>query len=241
MFHLIQTVGSKLHALSLNGQSFICRFVFRLLHHWHYPSAHTATRFYCYALLPHPAQACQPRCISSDYMEHDRSCSWLQSAPPSPMAHYLGSLNPLVSFLSDVQDWSVLDKSALVKALQELPVPMSGQFQCVQKMIYRIYRLLHRLLDCNNIIYYIVYDIVYDIVFYNVCFYHHYLRHLKLLTSVSDDELCISHCISAFSHENCMLNTLHCVTARAVGTCATPPPTHPLTINLYHFKGSVVH
>jgi hypothetical protein len=39
---------------------------------------------------------------------------------------------------------------------------------------------------------------------------------------------------------------IHCMVlllaaSRAVRKCAAPPPTHPLTINLYHFKGSVVH
>ncbi len=32
---------------------------------------------------------------------------------PSPMAHYPGSLNPLVSFLSDIPDWNSFDKSVL--------------------------------------------------------------------------------------------------------------------------------
>ena len=35
-------------------QRFICRFVFRLLYHWHPASALTATRFNSYALLPIP-------------------------------------------------------------------------------------------------------------------------------------------------------------------------------------------
>ncbi len=38
-----------------------------------------------------------------------------------------------------------------------------------------------------------------------------------------------------------MINTLHCASARAIHTCTAPPPTHPLAINLYHFKGSVKH
>ncbi len=63
MFHLIQILGSKWPALSLNDQCFICRLVFRLLHHWHPASAPTATRFNSYALLPHPAQAGQPHNI----------------------------------------------------------------------------------------------------------------------------------------------------------------------------------
>jgi hypothetical protein len=43
---------------------------------------------------------------------------------PSPMAHYPGSRNPLVRFLFDVPDWSVLDTAALDKALRGLPVPI---------------------------------------------------------------------------------------------------------------------
>ncbi len=34
---------------------------------------------------------------------------------------------------------------------------------------------------------------------------------------------------------------MHCVAAHAVRKCAALPPTHPVTINLYHFKGSVAH
>ncbi len=44
----------------------------------------------------------------------------------SPMAHLPGSRDPLAQFLSDVPDWSVLDKAALDKALQGLPIPMLG-------------------------------------------------------------------------------------------------------------------
>ena len=47
-------------------------------------------------------------------------------SPPSPPAHYPGSRNPLVRFLSDVPDWSVLDTADLDKALRGLPVPMPG-------------------------------------------------------------------------------------------------------------------
>ena len=49
-----------------------------------------------------------------------------QYSPPSPMAHYPGSRNPLVRFLSDVPDWSILDSAALNNALQGLPVPIAG-------------------------------------------------------------------------------------------------------------------
>ncbi len=67
------------------------------------------------------------------------------------------------------------------------------------------------------------------------------MRPLKWLVRVPDDELCVSHCIPNVSHENYMLYTLHCAAARAVRTCAVLPPTHPVTINLYHFKDSVAH
>ncbi len=42
------------------------------------------------------------------------------------MKHYPGSRNLLVSFLSDVQDWSVLDKSSMDKALSQMAVPLLG-------------------------------------------------------------------------------------------------------------------
>ncbi len=51
-------LGSELPALSLNDQRFICRFVFRLLHHWRSASAPTAPRLNSYVPLPHPTQAC---------------------------------------------------------------------------------------------------------------------------------------------------------------------------------------
>ncbi len=77
-------------------------------------------------------------------------------------------------------------------------------------------------------------------------FYHHYLRRFKWLARVSDDRL--SHNIATFLHQNYMLNTVHCAAALAIRTrtsfirtCVAPPPTHPVTINLYHFKGSVAH
>jgi hypothetical protein len=62
-----------------------------------------------------------------------------QSAP------YPGSRNPLVLFLSDVPDWSVLDKAALDKALQLEGLPVQIQFQCVQKIIDRMYRIQYRI------------------------------------------------------------------------------------------------
>jgi hypothetical protein len=41
------------------------------------------------------------------------------------MAHYPGYLNPLVCFLPDMPDWSILDISALDNTLCGLPVPNS--------------------------------------------------------------------------------------------------------------------
>ncbi len=35
--------------------------------------------------------------------------------------------------------------------------------------------------------------------------------------------------------------TVHCADARAVRTCAAQQPTHPVIINLCHFKGSVAY
>jgi hypothetical protein len=48
-----------------------------------------------------------------------------QYNPPSQMAHYPGSQNPLARFMADLPDWNDFDKSALEDALQGLPVPDS--------------------------------------------------------------------------------------------------------------------
>ncbi len=40
--------------------------------------------------------------------------------------HYPGSRNPLVRFICDVPDWSVLDKAALGNVLSQLQVPLPG-------------------------------------------------------------------------------------------------------------------
>jgi hypothetical protein len=63
--------------------------------------------------------------------------------------------NLRVRFLSDVQDWRVLDKAALDKALQGLPVLMSGQPNVYKRLFIEK----------------IVYDtsIVYDIMLHFVC------------------------------------------------------------------------
>jgi hypothetical protein len=34
---------------------------------------------------------------------------------------------------------------------------------------------------------------------------------------------------------------VHCAATRDVRACVAQPPTHPVTINLYHFKGSIAH
>ncbi len=79
---------------------------------------------------------------------------------------------------------------------------------------------------------FIVYDVVYD-ASYTILyvFNHHELRPLKSLERVSNDKSYISHCVLIVSHENYMIYSVHCAAARSVRTCATPPPTHPVTIN----------
>jgi hypothetical protein len=65
----------------------------------------------------------QDRAWNSD---DERDYADQHSAPPSPMAHCSGSRDPLASFLSTVQDWSVLDKMALDNAIWGLPMPVIG-------------------------------------------------------------------------------------------------------------------
>jgi hypothetical protein len=72
-------------------------------------------------------------------------------------------------------------------------------------------------------------------------FAYHRLRPLKWLARVFHDEPCISHCIFIFSHKSYMILSVHCAAAHDVRACAAPSPTHTVTINIYHFKGSVVH
>jgi hypothetical protein len=48
-----------------------------------------------------------------------------QYSPPSPMAYYAGSHNPLTRFMADLPDFNVFDKRALDDVLQGLPVPDS--------------------------------------------------------------------------------------------------------------------
>jgi hypothetical protein len=67
-------------------------------------------------------------------------------------------------------------------------------------------------------------------------FHHHHWWPAKCFVHVSDDSLRVAHCIPTFSNENKMIYTLHRAAARAIHTCAAPPPTHrvpPLTNNLY--------
>jgi hypothetical protein len=81
------------------------------------------------------------------------------------MEHYPGSQNSLAQFLSDVPDWSVLDKAALDKALQGLPVPMSGP-------VHRVYRFrtVGRNKSENPLIPSYTDDVVCDIVYMSIAF-----------------------------------------------------------------------
>jgi hypothetical protein len=46
-----------------------------------------------------------------------------QYSPPSPMAYYPGSHNPLARFMADLPDLNDVDMRALEDALKGLPVP----------------------------------------------------------------------------------------------------------------------
>ncbi len=70
-------------------------------------------------------------------------------------------------------------------------------------------------------------------------FAHHHLRPLEWLARVFHDKPCISHCIFIYSHKSWMISSVHCAAAHNVRACAAPPPTHTVTINIYHFNGSV--
>ncbi len=72
-------------------------------------------------------------------------------------------------------------------------------------------------------------------------FAHHHLRPLKWLACVFHDELCISHCVFIDSHKSYMIESVYCAAARDVRACAALSPTHTVTIDIYHFKGSVAH
>ena len=48
-----------------------------------------------------------------------------QYSPPSPMAYYPGSRNPLVRFMADLPNLDDFDKLSLDEALRGLPVPDS--------------------------------------------------------------------------------------------------------------------
>ena len=89
------------------------------------------------------------------------------------MAHYPGSRNPLAQFLSDVPDWSVLDKAALDKALLGLPVPIVDpappglSIQDAIKVKTPLPLLyIRRRMRCRirHYMMYMAYDIIYDIV-----------------------------------------------------------------------------
>jgi hypothetical protein len=95
------------------------------------------------------------------------------------MAHYPGSQNSLAQFLSDVPDWSVLDKADLDKVLQGLQVPMLGPVPpaiSIQDAIKVKSQLILLYIRCRMrccIRYYMIhiaYDIAYDIVCDIVCY-----------------------------------------------------------------------
>jgi hypothetical protein len=91
-------------------------------------------------------------------------------------------------------------------------------------------------------IYYIVHempnDIIYNVVYYIVCFYHHH--HFRPLYCL---RVLLTMRFSLHSHYFARkLHTLHGALCRCTRCShAALPPTHPVTINLYHFKGSVAH
>ncbi len=59
--------------------------------------------------------------------DDERDMEDYEYEPPSPfMVHFPGSLILLVSFMTNVRDWSVLDTAALYSVLKELPVPIAG-------------------------------------------------------------------------------------------------------------------
>ncbi len=117
-------------------------------------------------------------------------------------------------------------------------------------LVFIVYDIVYDIV--HDIVLHLVYDVVctYDIVYdmqYDIVniycisytmsymishvFNHHNLRPLKWLARVSDDELCISHCVLIVLHENYMICSVHCAAARAVCTCAAPhPPTQRLSI-----------
>ncbi len=84
---------------------------------------------------------------------------------PSPMSHYPWSLNQLVQFLSDIQDWNSFDKSVLDHTLQGLPVPITGSAPSgisLQEAINVSPPPQHTIL---YMILYTIYPIVYSIVY----------------------------------------------------------------------------
>ena len=44
-----------------------------------------------------------------------------------------------------------------------------------------------------------------------------------------------------YSHKSYMILSVHCAAAHDVRACAAPSPTHTVTINIYHFMGSIAH
>ena len=82
-------------------------------------------------LLPAPVPPRAPDSSDDDgdrtwTIDDQRDLEDQHSPPPSPMQHYPAPRDPLVRFLADVPDWSVLDQAALQNAIGQLPVPLPG-------------------------------------------------------------------------------------------------------------------
>jgi hypothetical protein len=93
------------------------------------------------------------------------------------MQHYPAPRDPLVRFLADVPDWSVLDQAALQNAIGQLPVPLPGpgppgislkdavEVRTPDYPLYIRHRMQYRIryIYSCNIVYDIVFDIIYDL------------------------------------------------------------------------------
>ena len=113
--------------------SFIYRIRYRIRYHIRYQYTIWWAILDLYSRMLSPGPAPQPSAAPSDAGDNphwnsddERDFQDQQYSPPSPMSHYPGSLNPLVSFLSHILDWNSFDKSALDHALQGLQVPIPG-------------------------------------------------------------------------------------------------------------------
>ena len=77
------------------------------------------------------------------------------------MAHYPGSLNQLVRFLSDIPDWNSLDKSVLDHTLQGLPVLIPGP--ALRGISLQEAIKVRTPPSTYDIVYDIIYNILYDV------------------------------------------------------------------------------